>query len=293
MKKLDVNGAVLIFLSTLLYGSYGVWSVLLGKDFGIFFQDYVRAIIVLLFLIPICIYTKSWKKIEKENYKNFLAVSLFGSLVQVPLYYAYQNAGIGITNLVSFLFSILASFLFGKLFFGEKMVLRKWIALFFGSLGLFLLFYNSLGSYSLLALIMAGVGGFLFGGETSLSKLISNNFSALQISIVSWVIGIIVCLPLSLIFNEKQIVPRLDFHWVVMFIFAIVGLLSFYLVIEGYKKIDAGTGGLISIFEAVFGVAFGVVLFGEKLTVNIIFGSLLILFAAVLPQIKFHIGDQV
>ncbi len=286
MQSKRYSGAILVFFSALLYGSYGIWSVLLGKDFGVFFQDYVRAIIVLLFLIPICILTKSWKKVEKENRKYFFLVAFFGSCVQVPVYYAYQHAGLGITSLVLFSFSLFASFLFGKLLFNERITAIKWIALICGCAGLFLIFYNSLGSYSLLALLMAGLGGVIFSAETAFSKLIPVKFSALQTSVVSWVFGIIICLPASLILGEKQIIPALDIHWLAMFIFAIAGLLAFYLVLEGYKKVDASVGGLISILEAVFGVTFGILLFKEVLTINMIFGSILILLAAALPHIE-------
>ncbi len=286
MKNTSYKGVLLVFLSAILYGSYGIWSVLLGEDFGVFFQGYVRAAMVFLVLIPLCYFSNSWLKIEKENYKYFLLVALFASCTQVPLYYAYQNAGMGITSLVLFSFALFTSFIFGRLFLGEKITASKWIALIIGCLGLVLVFYNSLGDYSLLALFMAGLGGFAVGGQTAASKLIPKKFSAIQTSTFTWTSGLLVCLPMSLLLGEKQIIPTFDIHWGSMVIFAIAGLFAFYFVIEGFKKVDASIGGLIGLLEVVFGVAFGVLVFGEALTTNIILGSVLILIAATLPHVK-------
>lgn len=280
------SGAVSILLSAILYASYGIWSVLLGKDFGIFFQEYVRSIIVLIFLIPICFFTKSWQKIEKENYKYFLIVSLFGAFSQVFIYYAFQHSSIGITTLILFSTSLLTSFLLGKFLLGEKFTAVKWVAFILSSIGLFLIFYNSFGDYSLAALLMAGLGGFAFGGETSYSKLIPQKFYTIQTSIVAWIFGVIVCLPISLFLGEKQIIPNFNISWLVMSVYAIAGLFAYYLLIDGYKKVDASVGGLIGILEIVFGVLFGVLFFKEKLSLNIALGGVLILVAASLPHIK-------
>lgn len=287
MENNNFKGILLVFFSSILYGSYGIWSVLLGKDFGAFFQGYVRAGIVLLFLIPICYFTKSWQKIERENYKYFLLVVLFASCTQVPLYYAYQNAGVGITSLVLFSFALFTSYLFGKLFLGEKITIIKWISLILGCIGLFLIFFNSLGEYSILALLMAALGGFAVGGQTSASKLIPKKFSAIQTSTITWISGFVIGLPISLILGEKQIIPSFNVQWLSMFVFAAAGLLAFYFVIEGFKKVDASIGGLIGLLEVVFGVAFGVLIFNELLTINMIFGSIIIFIAASLPHLKF------
>lgn len=286
MSDKNSKGAIFVFLSSILYGSYGVWSVLLGKDFGVFFQGYVRAGLVLLFLIPICYFTKSWQKIKKQDLKYFLLVILFASCTQVPIYYAFQHVGIGITSLVLFSFALFTSFLFGKLFLAEKITIIKWISLILGCMGLFLIFRNSFGDYSLLALLMAGAGGIGVGGQTSASKLIPKNFSAIQISVISWASGFLIYLPISLLFGEKQITPTIDIHWLSMLIFALIGLLAFYFVIEGYKKVDASIGSLIGLLEVVFGIAFGALIFREVITTDIVLGSIIILIAAALPQIK-------
>jgi drug/metabolite transporter (DMT)-like permease len=288
MQSETFKGAIFVFLSSILYGSYGVWSVLLGKDFGVFFQNYVRTGIVLLLVIPICFVTKSWQRIGREDFKYFFLTAAFSTCTQVPLYYAYQHAGIGITSIVLFSFALFTSFLFGKIFLGEQITVVKWISLVLGCIGLFLVFSDSFGAYSPLALVMAGLGGFAVGGQTASSKLIPKRFSAIQTTVIVWISGFAVCLPMSLFLSEKQITPALDLHWISMLIFAISGLFAFYFVIEGYKKIDASIGGLIGLLEVVFGIVFGVLIFQEAVTTNMVFGSMIIVIAASLPHIRIY-----
>lgn len=118
------------------------------------------------------------------------------------------------------------------------------------------------------------------------SKLISKKFSSIQISTIIWTSSFLVCLPMSFLLNERQIIPTIDVHWISMLIFAVAGLLAFYLLVEGYKKVDATIGGLIGLLEVVFGILFGFLFFKEALTADIIIGSLIILIAAMLPNIK-------
>ena len=289
MKKL--RGALCVFLSAILYGSYGIWSVLLGADFGIFFQAYARAFLVLLFLIPLCIYSKAWTKIDVRDYKNFSWLIFCVIFTQAPIYYAYQHAGIGITNLVFFSTLLITQFLFGRLLLKEKFSRAKIVSLALAVMGLFFVFKNSLGLFSILALSMATLSGIASGAQSASTKLIPKKYSAIQISILSWGTSLITHLPVSLYLGERQVIPQFSLAWLYMLCFAVCGLLTFLLVIRGYKYIEAGIGGLIGLLEVVFAVTFGYLFFHEHLTAAIIFGGAIILAAAVLPHLH-EIGKR-
>jgi len=119
------KGYIMILLSALGFGSYGVWSKLIGDNFGIFFQAWVRAGIIVLILFPIGYFTKSFKKIKKEDIKRFSLPIIFGIFTMVPLYYAFNNAGIGISTLIFYAMFIITTYIVGKFLMKEDITKIK------------------------------------------------------------------------------------------------------------------------------------------------------------------------
>lgn len=275
----------MIFISAIGFGSYGVWSKFIGEDFGIFYQGWVRSALVLLFLIPIAYFTKSFKPVKKTDLKWILIPVLFGVATQAPLYYAFINMDIGTATLIFYSMYVITSYVVGKIFLKEKITIPKIISLFLAFLGLFLIFGISLSIFSFLALLMAGFNGIASGGEVATTKKTTEKFSSLQIGIYVWAGILITHLPLSLLFGEKQIVPELNLVWLFMCAFALAGLISFWLVIEGYKYVDASIGGLIGLFEIIAGIGFGFIIFHEELTLLTYLGGGIIILSAMLPDL--------
>jgi len=281
-----LKGSIFVFLSAILFGSYGIWSKLLGPDFGVFYQGWVRSAIVLCVLIPIALWTKQWKRIEQKDSKWILILVLFGIGTQAPLYYAYTHAGIGVSSVIFFSVILLISYLIGWLLVGETITKIKVTSFILALVGLFLTFGLSIKEFSLLALGAAAVNGVASGGEVSITKKVTDSYSSLQIVILIW-FGILVShVPLSLLFGEMQLVPHFDIHWVAMLCFAVAGIFGFWLVVEGFKYVDASIGRLIGLFEIVFGIVFGIILFQEVLTVPIVLGAIFIICAVALPYIE-------
>jgi drug/metabolite transporter (DMT)-like permease len=67
--------------------------------------------------------------------------------------------------------------------------------------------------------------------------------------------------------------------------YAVSGLAGFWLVIEGFKHVDASIGSLIGLLEIPFSIFLGVILFQDSLTLPIIAGGAIIITAAVLPDL--------
>lgn len=285
-KRPEFKGAALVFLSALLFGSYGIWAVLVGSDFGIFYQGYVRAFLVLLVLIPIVFIQKSWKPLSTNDWKNYMWCIGFGVFTQAPIYYAFQHVGVGISSLILFSMMLTTSYVVGFLLLKERPTKRKIVSLALAIIGLGITFYNSLEAFSSMALLLATINGVASGGEVATTKLIPEKFSTIQTSIIVWGAIFLTHLPLSFLFGERQLIPTFNIHWFAMIGFTFAGIFAFWLVIEGFKYIDASIGGLIGLLEIIFAIIFGVVIFKEKITISIIIGSVLIISAAILPFIK-------
>lgn len=281
----SLKGYVMILLSAVGFGSYGVWSKFIGQDFGVFAQGWVRSAIVLIILIPIAYLTNNFKKLGKNDYKWILLPVLFGILTQAPLYYAFNNMDIGTATLIFYATFVVTSYVVGKLLFKENIGVVKITSLSLSIIGLIIMFGLSLAKFAFFAMLMAAVNGIASGGEVATTKKPTEKYSSLQVGIYVWLGIFLSHLPASLLIGERQVALEFNTLWLLMFAFSIVGLVAFWLVVEGYKYVDASIGGLIGLLEIIFGVIFGILIFGEKLTPTVILGGGIIILAAMLPDL--------
>lgn len=279
------EGIVLILISTVMFGSYGVWSKLIGDSFGVFYQSWVRALIISLILIPILYFSKQLITIKKSDFKWMAIYLIFTSATQAPIFYAFNHMDIGSATLIFFVTMLLTMYGVGFLFLKEEKTGIKIVSFLTALVGLYFVFSFSLEKFALLAALMAFLNGIASGGEVAFSKKLSNNYSPLYLTLLSWLIIIPTNGALSLLLGEKQAIPSFSLPWLWLLGYAVAGTLAFWLVIAGVKRIEASIGGLIGLLEIVFSLGFGIIIFGERLSTKIMLGAMLILLAAALPHI--------
>lgn len=285
MKQNQSKGIILIILSALLFGSYGVWSRLIGTDFGVFYQGWTRALPISIIMFPLLYFRKEIIKIEKEDYKWFSIYLIFTSLTQAPIFYAFNHMDIGTATLLFFVSMLLTMSVVGFTFLGEKLTKLKTIAFILAIMGLMTVFSISLESFAFLAAFMAILNGVASGGEVSISKKLTGSYSALYLTWLSWIIIAITNAPLSIILGEIQHLPSFDIVWLYQLGFAISATFAFWFVLEGLRYVEASVGGLLGLLEIVFSLLFGMLLFHEQLTLKTSLGASLVLLAAALPPI--------
>lgn len=282
--KNSTKGALIVALSALFFGSYGVWSKLIGTQIDNLFQVYARSLIILLIIIPFGAITHTLKKVEKEDWKWIIIYTLAGSLTVAPIFYAFNKIGIGSATLLFYASYTIISFILGFISFGEKITLDKTIGLLLALVGLYLIFNLSFQQNFLLAALAAILSGSAAGIEVVFTKKISNKYSALQLNVFTWLVIFVFHLIGSLLLGERQLLPELSTAWLGIFGYAIASLSAFSLVVIGYRYVQPGIGALTGLLEIVFGIVFGIVFFSEALTPQIIMGGILIFMAAALPN---------
>jgi drug/metabolite transporter (DMT)-like permease len=280
-----MTGYSMILASSLCFGFYGVWSRLLGKEFGVFYQGWVRSAIILIVLLPIAIIGKHMKPIKKPHRKWLITTMVFTIFTQAPIYFAFNHLPLGTATFIFYGFFLLTSYFIGWLFLSEKINRVKVVSFFLALLGLLMTFGLSLSAFSLGAMILAALSGIACGGEVATSKKTTDRYSSLLLTTYSWIFILLTHLPLSLIVGERQIVPELNQEWLAMLGYAASGLGGFWLIIEGFKYVDASIGGLIGLLEIIFSVFFGIFFFDDRLTIPVVVGGIIIILAAVLPDI--------
>ncbi|PIS09707.1 hypothetical protein COT75_00775 [Candidatus Beckwithbacteria bacterium CG10_big_fil_rev_8_21_14_0_10_34_10] len=282
--KNSTKGALIVALSALFFGSYGIWAKLIGIQIDNFFQVYVRSLIILLILVPLGIITHSIKKIDKKDWKWILIYTFAGSLTVAPIFYAFNKIGIGSATLLFYASFTIISFILGFILFGEKITIDKIVGLILALIGLYLIFNLSFQQNSLLAALAAILAGSAAGFEIVFTKKISHKYSALQLNLFVWLVIFIFHLIGSLLIEEKQLLPELSIAWFGVFAYAIASLSAFSLVVIGYRYVQPGIGALTGLLEIIFGIIFGIIFFSEILTSQIVLGGTLIFIAAALPN---------
>lgn len=283
--KIHVRGYILILIAALLFGTYGVWSRLMGDTFAPFYQAWVRSIIIIFIMLPFMIANKSFRKIQRADWPALGIFISFCIFTQAPLYFAFNNAPIGTVQLLFYSTFVITAFFVSRFYLGETISKIKIISIILAFLGLALLFSDAVLVFAPLGLGLAMLNGVASGGEVSSSKKIESKYSPALIVFWGWVFTILTHLPISLLIGEEQNAIQFNRAWMWLLIYSFVNAAAFWLVIEGFRHVDASIGSLIGLLEVVFGVLFGALFFKEALTWSVCVGGALIISAAMLPDV--------
>ena len=279
------KGIIFILLSSFLFASYGVWSRLMGNYFGNFFQGWTRGIIICLILIPILLWKKEIIPIKRRDWKRMAVFLIFTSLTQAPIYYAFNHMDIGTASVLFFVTVLLTMYMFGLVFLKEKITTAKIIAFVMAVIGLFITYSFSLVVFSFLAASLAVLNGIASGGEVASTKKLSQTYSPLYLTFLSWLIIIVTNAPISILLGEIQRLPEFNLPWLFQLCYVFANFFAFWFVVEGLKHVESSIGGLLGLLEVVFSILFGIIIFQETLTLKIIIGAMLVLTAAALPHL--------
>lgn len=284
--KPKLKSTTYILTSALFFGTYGVWSRLMGHSFGEFNQAWTRGLILLIFVLIVSKFKKLFKPISKEDWPWFIIIAIAGGLNQAPYYFGFQHLSIGTATLLFYAALVFGGYLIGKLVFNEKINRIKIISLVISLAGMGIIYQFSLTSSQILPATLTIIAGLLGAICAVLPKKLSSDYHEFQIMTGYFSLQIIFCLPLSLLFNETLPALTNSTAWLAQLAYATSLLIANFTVIEGFKQLDASIGSLIGMAEILFGVLFGFIFFSEILTPTTLIGGALIILAATLPNLK-------
>jgi len=256
----------------------------MGDTFPPFYQAWTRGILIVMMMLPYLLWTHSIRKIEREDWGFFTVYLLLTACTQAPLYYAFNNAPIGTVQLIFYATLVITTYLFAKFYVGEIITRVKMLAMIIAFIGLVCVFGTSVLIFAPLGLSLAVFNGFASGGEMTSTKRIPEKYSSALVAWYGWVFIVPTHLVLSIIF-EKQVGFQFDAAWGWLALYALVNMAAFWLGLVGYRLIDASIASLIGLLEILFAIVFGRIIFEESLRSGIYIGGLLIIVAAMLPDV--------
>jgi len=279
------KGAGFILMSAFLYASYGVWSRLMANYFGEFAQAWTRGLVLLVVTLFLNLIFKFFKPIKKGDWKWFLIISMMG-LNQAPVFYGFKYLTVGTATLMFYAALLVGGYVIGKLSFKEKITKVKYISLGLALLGMLVIYQLTLNSSQLLAVGLTILAGLMGAGGVVFTKKLSGDYPEIQIMTSYFISITVVNFIISVVIKDALPVFGFNIPWLAQFGYLIAFLVANLSVIQGFKYLEPSVGSLIGLVEIIFGLLFGVVLFKETVGVGVVLGSILILMAAILPNIK-------
>lgn len=292
----QLKGGFLIIFSALFYASYGIWSKNMIGHFSEFSQAWTRGLIVAVFLLFFGLATKSFIKIKKQDLGWFLLICFCGALNQAPYFFGFEHLNVGTATLLFYVSLTLGAFVFGPLFFKEKITKIKIFSLAVASIGLVIIYRLSLTPGQIIPAIATMTAGLMGSAVVIFSKKLSGNYSETQILFWLFVLMFVANLVISSFLGEAMPAFSLSIPWAAQLAYCAAIVIANMAVIAGFRYLEPSVGGLLGLFEVLFAVAFGIVIFRDVMTVSTITGGILILIGASasdsynLFKLHFHIN---
>ena len=279
------KGIVLVAIASFLYGLQGILFRLVGSSLGTFYPFVVRGFIIATILLIFLYFTKGFKKIKTKDYKWFILMPFSGIISFITVFIAYNNLTIGTVLFIFYAVFAISGFLFGYLFFKEKLNTIKIVSLAISLLGLSLVFSGSYLGENFLYLLFSAVSGVATSLWYIASKKISSNYSNSQILAVDSLFVFVICFIISILLREKLFFPSFSIPWLSVFGMTAVSLGAFVTVVYGYRFLSAQIASLLLLTEVIFGIILAWIFFSEIPTSLAFLGGIVILIGVALPNI--------
>lgn len=237
-----------------------------------------------LFVIPILfIMIKLLKinyKISLQQLKKIILVGVIGNAFTVAmLYTSYSYIQVGSATVLHFLYPMFVS-LICFFYYKEQLSKTVRICLVIASIGI--LFFIEGGNTSFIGLFLALFSGITFAyyivgveklGLQTINPYVLNFYFAIVIAITLLIIGIV----------SNQLVLNLPmtaygYSFIIAILTSIIGIICLQ---QGIKYLGATTASILSMFEPVTSVIFGIIILHERLTIVKAIGCLIILGAVI------------
>lgn len=279
------RGFFILLAASFFYASYGIFSKIIGGSFQPFTQAWTRGLITLACFICFGLITKQFVKINKTDFKYFLTSGIIGSLAIGPTFYSLAFLHLGTALFIQYAATVITSYTLGRFMLKEKLNKISLMALVLALLGLALVYRGDIYFNKLIPVLAAIASGTFFSIYFVFSKKISTKYPTNQINTFGYTLAVFINLLIAIILGERFNTNFASSAWIANVGYGIAGFIGSGLTVYGFKFIDAHKGSIVLLSEIVFGVLFGLFLFNELLNATIILGGILIMIAAVLPNI--------
>lgn len=279
---MNLKGVVYVVISALLFGFTPIissYTFEMGNN--ALSLTFYRNLFVLPILFLLTIKSGESIKLEKIQFLKLLPIGILGvATTTLLLYSSYDYVGVGVATTIHFMYPVFVA-LICKLFFKDKLGIVKILVLILASVGVCFFLEGDM-SGQIAGLVMSLISAITYAYYiVAVEKQGLKNINPYKLTFYFALCSSITMLVYNLF--TKEIVWNLSGKvYLMIFIVAIgTSFLGVMLLQLGIKELGASTASILCMFEPISSVLFGVLLLGEKMTVNKIIGNVLVLSAVI------------
>lgn len=280
--KTETKALVVIIIVSFLWSTAGVAAKILVKDINPIVVAFYRFFIASLIMLPFYLRTKK----TKLNLKSLIFPSIIGAL-NVPFYFSgikitTANSAVLIYTAGPLVTAVLSYFLIK-----EKNSLTKWIGIVLGLIGVITIILLPVtetgqsvsGNFGGNLMIASGMISWTLYTIWSRYTRAANLFSALTTTSIYFFISTIICFILVIINKQHLFSPILLSPTIVLtlaYSAIFITVITYFLFQWAIEHVGATTASFKQYLETIFAVILNTILLGEKITLGLIIGGLLV-----------------
>ncbi len=280
---------LLVIIGSIAYGFLPIFvKNIIAYNFSSLSMVFYRYFLTAIFLFIIILVSKKSFKINKKQFIELLIFSIIGlGLTFFFLSKSLLYISAGLSNMIHFGYPVIV-LLVMIFIFKEKANILKFLSIIFAAIGIILL-TQVVEVESFLGVIYALITTITYGAYiiankrcsfSELDTMVSLFYMSLFISVIFLIAGIFT--------GSLQIINNLYVFGNFIAISLVCTIFSLGLLLYGVKRLGSSLASILNMFEPATTVVASIFIYNEKLTVNIIIGSVLI----ILSTISMVIGSR-
>ncbi len=272
IKQNERLGIFLMVITTIVFASQDGLSKYLATEYNVYMVVMIRYWFFAAFVMTIS--SRKPGGVKQVAKTKTPLLQIFRSLILVAemcvTILAFTLLGLAETHAIFASYPLIIAMLSGPIL-GEHVGWRRWLAICVGFFGILIILNPGNGIFSPYALVpLAGAILFaLYGLLTRYAGQYDNSSTSFF-----WT-GIVGCIAMTAIgLNFWDPVSQGD--WSIMLILSASGMLGHFLLIKCYEVAEASAVQPFAYLQLIWASLIGVIIFGEKITTNVLIGACII-----------------
>ena len=244
------------------------------EEYHPFFVVLIRNFLALIIMI-IWVFPNGFIKLKTQKLNLHIFRSIVGIIAMLCWFYALANLKLSFATALSFTAPVFTS-IAAMIFLKEKMGLKRWVAVIIGFIGTLIIInpgYEPMRPVVLIVLFST----MLWAVAAIIIKKMTKTESALNITFYMTLFMFPLSIPFGILYYE-----RINFEYFLIFLaIAIISNIAHYALSKAMSYTDLVNILPIDFSKLIFIAIFSFILFAEKITINEIIGSLIIITSSV------------
>ncbi len=274
-------GAASLIGAAMLYGMTGIISRFVGFELPIFYQNWTRCVVPVVFLI----FTyRAWTKVYAKDFWWILLRAVTGIAAFLLFFFAVNELPVSLTYFIFYGGAVIFGFIIGSLLFKEQLTTIRLISLLLAFVGMGLIYGIGVSAAGIWNVFLAFLSGAFFSLWNAISKYLTR-YPPTQLTFLDNALCVAIYIPLSLFAGEAWVFAVTPVQLASLslgFSFLATGLFIIY----GFRRIDVQVGSLILLSEIIFAIIYSFIFYKEVPSTLAVLGGICIVVAMSLPEIS-------